>query len=217
EAASRMGINLAESTAVVQGFGNVGSIAAQGLVELGCRVLAVSDSRGGIYSESGLDLAEVNTYKARTGSVVGFPDAQPVSNEDLLTLECDVLVPAALENVITEENAPKIKARLVAEGANGPATCQGDKIMYEREITVIPDILANAGGVVVSYFEWVQGLQNFYWTKDEVNRQLRRRMVGSFREVYRLKDHHGVSMRTAAYMLALDRVSRAMQLRGLYP
>ncbi|MFZ5633968.1 MAG: Glu/Leu/Phe/Val family dehydrogenase [Bacillota bacterium] len=217
EAASRLEINLAESTAAIQGYGNVGSIAAEGLNQLGCRIVAVSDSKGGIYNENGLDLAEVNAFKARTGSVAGFPEARPVSNEELLTLECDVLVPAALENVITEENAPRIKARLVAEGANGPTTYEADQILFERGITVIPDILANAGGVVVSYFEWVQGLQNFYWTKDEVNRQLRRRMVGSFREVYHLKEQHDVSMRTAAYMLALDRVTRAMKLRGLYP
>ncbi|MFZ5632541.1 MAG: Glu/Leu/Phe/Val family dehydrogenase [Bacillota bacterium] len=217
EASSRLGMNLAECTAVVQGYGNVGSVAAEGLRDLGCRILAVSDSKGGIYSESGLDLAEVSAFKDRTGSVVGFPEAEPISNEDLLTLECDILIPAALENVITEENAPKIKARLVSEGANGPTTHKADQILYQRGITVIPDILANAGGVVVSYFEWVQGLQNFYWTKDEVNRQLRRRMVSSFRDVYHLKERHGVSMRTAAYMLALERVAQAMNLRGLYP
>ncbi|MFZ5647589.1 MAG: Glu/Leu/Phe/Val family dehydrogenase [Bacillota bacterium] len=217
EAASRLNINLAESTAVIQGYGNVGSVAAEGLRELGCRIVAVSDSKGGIYSESGLDLAEVNAHKARTGSVVGFPDAQPVSNQALLELECDVLIPAALENSITEENAHRIKARLVAEGANGPITYKADQILFERGVTVLPDILANAGGVVVSYFEWVQGLQNFYWTKDEVNRQLRRRMVGSFRDVYQIREQYGVSMRQAAYMLALGRVAKAMELRGLYP
>jgi len=217
EAASRLHINLAESTAVIQGYGNVGSVAAAGLSELGCRILAVSDSRGGIYSENGLDLNEVNDFKARTGTVVGFPEARPVSNFDLLTLECDILIPAALENQISEENAHLIKARLVAEGANGPTSYKADQILYDRGITVIPDILANAGGVVVSYFEWVQGLQNFYWTKDEVNRQLRRRMVGSFREIYNLKEQKGVSLRTAAYLLALDRVAGAMRLRGLYP
>ncbi len=217
EAASRLGIDLAASTAVIQGYGNVGSVAASDLAGLGCRVVAVSDSRGGVYNEKGLDLAGLNAYKARTGSVAGYPGGQAVSNADLITLECDILVPAALENVITEENAPGVRARLVAEGANGPTTHGADEILYGRGITVIPDILANAGGVVVSYFEWVQGLQNFYWTKDEVNRQLRRRMADSFREVYRLKERHRVSMRQAAYMLALDRVSRAMELRGLYP
>lgn len=217
EAASRMGINLAESTVVIQGYGNVGSVAAYYLKELGCRIIAVSDSSGGIYCESGLDLEELNAHKQRTGSVVGFPDSEPVSNEDLLLLDCDILVPAALENVINTDNANSIKARLVAEGANGPITKAADEILYQRGITVIPDILANAGGVVVSYFEWVQGLQNFHWTKDEVNRQLRRRMIGSFRDVYKMMEEHQVSMRTAAYMLALDRVVKAMKLRGLYP
>lgn len=217
EAAARLGINLAESTAVVQGYGNVGSVVATYLHELGGRIIAVSDSGGGIYNDKGLDLAEVNAFKARTGSVVGYPKAEPVSNEDLLTLECDILIPAALENQITEQNAWHIKTKLVAEGANGPTTYEADQILYERGIMVIPDILANAGGVVVSYFEWVQGLQNFYWTKDEVNRQLRSRIVRSFREVYNLKESHGVSMRTAAFMLAIERVAKAMKLRGLYP
>ncbi|KJS17414.1 MAG: glutamate dehydrogenase [Peptococcaceae bacterium BRH_c4b] len=217
EAASRLEINLDESTAAIQGYGNVGSVAAADLSNLGCRIVAVSDSRGGIYSEKGLDLEKLNAYKASTGSVVGYPEVRPVSNQDLLTLDCDVLVPAALENQITGENAPKIKARLVAEGANGPITHTADQILFERGITVIPDILANAGGVVVSYFEWVQDLQNFYWTKDEVNRQLRSRMVESFREVYQFKEQDGVSMREAAYMLALGRVARAMEFRGLYP
>lgn len=217
EAASRLNINLAKSTAAVQGYGNVGSVVAGGLSELGCRIVAVSDSRGGIYSEEGLDLAGVNEHKAGTGSVVGFPGAKPVSNEDILTLECDILIPAALENIINEENAHHIKAKLVAEGANGPTTYGADQILFQRGITVLPDILANAGGVVVSYFEWVQGLQNFYWTKDEVNRQLCRRMVDSFSEVYRIREKYGVSMRQAAYMVALERVTRAMKLRGLYP
>ncbi|MFZ5651619.1 MAG: Glu/Leu/Phe/Val family dehydrogenase [Bacillota bacterium] len=217
EAASRLNINLAQSTAAVQGYGNVGSVAAGGLSELGCRIVAVSDSRGGIYCEEGLDLAGVNEYKASTGSVVGFPGAKPVSNEDILTLDCDILIPAALENTINEENAHHIKAKLVAEGANGPTTYRADQILFQRGVTVLPDILANAGGVVVSYFEWVQGLQNFYWTKDEVNRQLCRRMVDSFSEVYRIRERYGVSMRQAAYMLALERVTKAMKLRGLYP
>ncbi|MFZ5649135.1 MAG: Glu/Leu/Phe/Val family dehydrogenase [Bacillota bacterium] len=217
EAAPILGIDLSKATAVIQGYGNVGSVAAADLSALGCKILAVSDSKGGIYSESGLNLAEVDGHKARTGSVAGLPGTRPVSNSDLLTLQCDILVPSALENQITGENAPDIKARLVAEGANGPTTYAADRILHERGITVIPDILANAGGVVVSYFEWVQGLQNFYWSKEEVNSQLRRRMAASFREVYNIKESRGVSMRTAAYMLALDRVTSAMKLRGLYP
>lgn len=217
EAAPLLGIDLSQATAVIQGYGNVGSVAAADLAALGCRILAVSDSKGGIYSENGLNLNEVDAHKAHTGSVAGLPGAQPVTNQELITLQCDILVPSALENQITGENAPHIKARLVAEGANGPTTYEADNILFERGITVIPDILANAGGVVVSYFEWVQGLQNFYWTKEEVNSQLRRRMAVSFREVYGIKESRKVSMRTAAYILALDRVSRAMKLRGLYP
>lgn len=217
EAASRLGMNLGRCRAVVQGYGNVGSVAAAGLRDLGCLIVAVSDSKGGIYNKSGLDLAGVSAHKDRTGSVTGYPGAEPVSNEELLTLECDILIPAALQNVITEENAPGIKARLVSEGANGPTTDRADQLLHKRGITVIPDILANAGGVIVSYFEWVQGLQNFYWSKDEVNSQLRRRMADSFQEVYRLKEKHGVNMRMAAYILALDRVTRAMNLRGIYP
>ena len=217
EAAAALGLNLAESTAAVQGFGNVGSVAAACLNDLGCRVVAVSDSKGGIYSESGLDIADVQAYKERTGSVTGYPDASPISQEELLTLDCDILVPAAMENQITEANAHLVKAKIVAEGANGPTTAKADEILEKRGVTVVPDILANAGGVVVSYFEWVQGIQHFFWTKDEVNRQLRRRMVASFREVYELARKEQVSMRTAAYMIALSRVKRAVELRGLYP
>ncbi len=217
EAASRLKMDLFRSTAVIQGYGNVGSVVAADLSQLGCKIVAVSDTGGGIYNENGLDLDGVNSHKQLYGSVAGFPGAKPVSNQELLIIDCDILVPAALENQITGENAPLIKARLVAEGANGPTTLKADGILFERGITVIPDILANAGGVVVSYFEWVQGLQNFYWTGDEVNAQLRRRIVESFREVYRIKEQQGVSIRMAAYMLAMGRVSRAMELRGLYP
>jgi glutamate dehydrogenase (NAD(P)+) len=217
EAAARMGLELEGSPVAVQGFGNVGTVAAAGLKDLGCLIVAVSDSRGGIYSQAGLDLEAVTLFKEQTGSVVGFPGATPVSNEELLTLDCEILIPAALGNVITVENAGQIKARLISEGANGPTSFEADEILYQRGITVIPDILANAGGVVVSYFEWVQGLQNFYWTRDEVISQLRRRISDSYRDVYGLKEKYGVSMRSAAYILALSRVSRAMSLRGLYP
>lgn len=217
EAASGCGLNLGEATVAVQGFGNVGSVAAACLNDLGCRVVAVSDSQGGIYCESGLDITDVREFKARTGTVAGYPDATPVTQQELLTLECDILVPSALENQITEENAAEIKAKIVAEGANGPTTASADDILHRRGIVVIPDILANAGGVVVSYFEWVQGMQHFFWTKDEVNRQLRRRMVSSFREVFDLARREEVSLRTAAYMIALDRVKRATLLRGLFP
>ncbi|HUW65647.1 MAG TPA: Glu/Leu/Phe/Val dehydrogenase [Spirochaetia bacterium] len=217
DACARLKINLAAATAAVQGFGNVGYVSAKSLHDLGCRVVAVSDSRGGIYCEQGLNPEEVLAFKNKTGSVQDFPDARNISNEDLLLTECDILVPAALENQITAKNAPSVKARLIAEGANGPITAQADRILNERAITVIPDILANAGGVVVSYFEWVQGLQHFFWSGDEVNRQLRRRIIESFRRVWAIKEEHGVSLRLAAYMLALEKVATAMRLRGLYP
>jgi len=217
EACSRLNINIAGATAAVQGFGNVGYTAAQNLHDLGCRVVAVSDSRGGVYCEQGLDPREVLAFKQKTGSVWDFPDGRNISNQDLLVTACDILVPAALENQITVKNAPAVKARLIAEAANGPISAGADRILEDRGITVIPDILANAGGVVVSYFEWVQGLQHFFWSADEVNRQLRRRMIDSFRKVYGLREQHGVSLRVAAYMLALDKVATAHKLRGLYP
>jgi glutamate dehydrogenase (NAD(P)+) len=200
EAVSCCGINLGEATAVVQGFGNVGSVAATCLKELGCRVIAVSDSQGGIYSENGLDIDDVCEFKKRTGTVAGYPDVMPVTQQELLALECDILIPAALENQITESNAASIRAKIVAEAANGPTTARADDILQARGITVLPDILANAGGVIVSYFEWVQGIQHFFWTRDEVNRQLRRRIVSSFREIYDLSGRKQVSLRTAAYM-----------------
>jgi len=217
EACARLNINLAATTVAVQGFGNVGYVVAKSLHDLGCRVVAVSDSRGGIYCEDGLDPVEVLAFKEKTGRVQDYPDTTNITNAKLLTIDCDILVPAAMENQITVQNAPSVQARLIAEGANGPITAGADRILDERGITVIPDILANAGGVVVSYFEWVQGLQHFFWTNDEVNRQLRRRIIDSSRKVYDIKEKHGVSLRVAAYMLALDKVATAMKLRGLYP
>ncbi|HUW65826.1 MAG TPA: Glu/Leu/Phe/Val dehydrogenase [Spirochaetia bacterium] len=217
DACFHLKMNLAAATAAVQGFGNVGYVAAKTLHDLGCRVVALSDSRGGVYCEQGLDPVEVMAFKRQTGSVLDFPEATNITNEELLVTECDILVPAALESQITADNAPRVQARLIAEGANGPITPQADRILEERGITVIPDILANAGGVIVSYFEWVQGLQHFFWSAEEVNRQLRRRIIDSFRKVYAIKEEQGVSLRIAAYMLALDKVAKAMRLRGLYP
>lgn len=216
EAASYTGLDLGKATVAVQGFGNAGSVAATYLKDLGCRVVAVSDSHGGIYRADGLDIAEVKEFKARTGTVAGYPGATPMTQQELLGLECDILIPAALENQITEANAADIRAKIVAEAANGPVTAGADEILYQSGIMVIPDILANAGGVVVSYFEWVQGIQHFFWSKDEVNRELRQRMVSSFREVFELARREQVSMRTAAYMIALERVKKAMLLRGLF-
>ncbi|MDQ7030946.1 MAG: Glu/Leu/Phe/Val dehydrogenase [Ardenticatenia bacterium] len=202
---------------VVQGFGNVGAVAAVLLQAVGARVVAVSDSRGGIYRPDGLDAHAVWRHKRKTGSVVEFPDAEPVSNQALLELPCEVLIPAALENQITAENAPHIQARVVAEGANGPTTPEADDILADRGIFVVPDILCNAGGVIVSYFEWVQDLQYLFWSEEEINERLSARMRDSFHTVLRLAREQGVNMRMAAYIRAIDRVARAIAIRGIYP
>ncbi|MDR7556220.1 MAG: Glu/Leu/Phe/Val dehydrogenase [Armatimonadota bacterium] len=217
EAARWLGMELAGATVVIQGFGNVGSVAAQLLTRLGCRVVAVSDTRGGVYNPAGLDPDRLIAHKARTGSVVGYPGADVVTNQELLELPCDVLVPSALEGQITEENAPRIRARVVVEGANGPTTPEADVILRERRITVLPDIVANAGGVIVSYFEWVQGLQQFFWTEEEVNANLERIIVRSFGQVVKVAEERNVDLRTAALIRAIDRVADALFTRGIYP
>ncbi len=217
QAAERLGLDLAGSTVAVQGFGNVGATAARFLHDLGCRVVAVSDSEGGIANTSGLDLHQVLRHWQETGSVVGFGAATEITNAELLTFECDILVPAALENQITAEIAERIKAKIVAEAANGPTTPDADAILHDRQVFVIPDILCNAGGVTVSYFEWVQDLQNFFWDEAEINRQLHRIMVRSFEQVHRMAQEHDVDLRQGAQMLAISRVAEATRLRGLYP
>lgn len=218
EACKYLGIDPKQATVVVQGYGNAGSIAARLLQkELGFKVIAVSDSKGGIYNKKGLNPTEVLEHKKKTGSVVGFPGTEPISNEELLELECDVLIPAALENQITSRNANNIKAKIIGEAANGPTTPDADPILYERGIFVIPDILANAGGVTVSYFEWVQDLQGFFWGEKEVNERLEQVMTQSFKDVLDIYKRERVDMRTAAYMLAIDRVAEATKIRGIYP
>lgn len=214
EAACRMGIELSRATAVIQGFGNAGSIATRLLSEMGVKIIGVSDSTGAIYNPDGIDPVALSAHKAATSSVTGFPGAECINPDDLLTTECDILIPAAFENVITRKNATRIRARLIAEAANGPTTPEADEILFRRGVQVIPDILANAGGVTVSYFEWVQNLQNFYWTEEEVNQRLERIMVEAFAKTYDMSAEHKVSMRTAAYMVALDRIGRAMEARG---
>jgi glutamate dehydrogenase (NAD(P)+) len=216
-AARVLEMDLSQARTAVQGFGNAGSVSARLMAELGSRVVAVSDSRGGIYNPEGLDLEAVVAHKARTGSVVGFSEAEDVSNEELLVLPTDILIPAALEHQITEVNAGQIQARLIAEAANGPTTPEADAILYDRGIFVIPDILANAGGVTVSYFEWVQALQAFPWTEHEVNERLRRIMNRSFDAVYGTATKYDVHMRTAALVRAIDRVAEFTRLRGIYP
>ncbi|MEM3385132.1 MAG: Glu/Leu/Phe/Val dehydrogenase [Nitrososphaeria archaeon] len=202
---------------VIQGFGNVGANAAILAREFGAKVIAVSDSKGGIYNEKGLDVLEVLRHKERSGSVVNFPGAKNVSNEELLELPCDILVPAALEGQIHKGNAKNIQAKIVVEGANGPTTPEADKILFDREIMVVPDILANGGGVLVSYFEWVQNLTNLYWTEGEVNEKLDNKMRESFLQVYGIAKEKCVDMRTAALILSVGRVVEAMRAAGYFP
>jgi len=217
EAARHLDIDLEKATVVVQGFGNAGSIAARLMREQGSTVLAVSDSMGGIHNPAGLDIDRVIAWKAEHGTVQGFPGATNVSNEELLEIECDVLIPAALENQITAANAANVKARIVAEAANGPTTPEADEILAGRGVFLIPDILCNAGGVTVSYFEWVQDLNRDHWSEDVVNAKLREIMVRAFSETYAMAKKEQVHMRTAAYLVAVKRVADATAMRGLYP
>jgi len=218
EAADHLpGVEVKGARVVIQGFGNAGSIAASLLAELGAKVIAVSDSSGGIHNPKGLDVDRVIRWKAEHGSVVGFHGARHVSQAELLELECEILVPAALENQITGRNAPNIRTRIVAEAANGPTTPDADEILFRRGIFVIPDILCNAGGVTVSYFEWVQDLNRDFWNEGTVNAKLREIMVQSFRDVLATSEREEADMRLAAYMLAVDRVASATAIRGLYP
>jgi len=215
EAARYLGLNLKNATMAIQGFGNAGYHAAVlGSSMLGCRVVAVSDTGGGIYNPQGIDPQKALAHKRSTGSVANMPGTQPISNEDLLTLDVDVLCPAALEQVITQANAELVKARIIAELANGPTTPEADAVLWKRGLLVIPDCLCNAGGVTVSYYEWVQNNCGEYWDSDEVDRKLDRRMTRSFQDVLAMSKQHEVDMRSAAYMLAVSRVSEAVQARG---
>jgi glutamate dehydrogenase (NAD(P)+) len=216
-AARRYGLSGTTPRAAVQGYGNAGANCARLLDESGFRVIALSDSRGGIRDPKGLDPAAVAEHKARTGSVVGFPGSAAITNEELLTGECDLLVPAALENQITARNAGQVRARLIAEAANGPTTPEADAILESRGIAVIPDILANAGGVTVSYFEWVQSLQAYFWSERAVNLQLRDIMQRAYHDVEQYADREECSLRAAAMSLAVARVAEAHRVRGVYP
>jgi len=213
EAAARLGLDLRGATAAIQGFGNAGSYAARLLHEAGARVVAVSDSRGGVWEPAGLDPEDLIRWKAETGTVAAYP-GRAIDNRELLELEVDILIPAALENQITGENAERIRARIIAEAANGPTTPEADAVLARRGIFVIPDILASAGGVTVSYFEWVQNLTSLYWSSDEVLTRLQQMMSKAFAEVYALHDARGVTMRDAAYMVAVRRLADAMAARG---
>jgi glutamate dehydrogenase (NAD(P)+) len=211
-------IDASRATAVIQGYGNVGSVAALSLARLGVKIIAVSDVTGGIFNKAGLDLWKLDAHVAKTKSVQDFPGAGPVSNAELLTLPCDILVPAALERQITEANAGKLQCRILAEGANGPTTPEADVILEKRpEIFVIPDILCNAGGVIVSYFEWVQDLQSFFWTETEVVDKLYRTLEAAFTQVLAATRKQSISMRLAALSLGVKRVHEAKQVRGLFP
>jgi len=217
EACRHLGMPLEDQRVVVQGYGNVGSIAARIAAGLGARVVAVSDVEGGVHAPGGLDLEKLDAWLESRGELTGLPGAEPVSNEDLLELPCDVLVPAAVQNQITAENADHLRCRLVVEGANGPTSLDADQILRERGVVVVPDILANAGGVTVSYFEWVQGLQQLFWTAEEVDAKLIALMQRAFRDVHGVAEARNVDLRTAALLRGIDRVRAAKQLRGVFP
>ncbi|MBT0158824.1 Glu/Leu/Phe/Val dehydrogenase [Candidatus Bathyarchaeota archaeon A05DMB-2] len=217
KAAEVTGLRLKNATVAIQGFGNVGYHAAQAIHDIGCRVVAVSDSTGGIYCAEGLDPARVLAHKEKTGSVQNFKGCTNITNEELLEAECDILIPAALGNQIKRKNANKIKARMIAEAANGPTTPEADRILFEKGTCLIPDILANSGGVTVSYFEWVQNLTREHWSLEEVNRKLESKMTQAFDDVYKLSQEEESDMRTAALMLGVGRVANAIRTRGLWP
>jgi glutamate dehydrogenase (NAD(P)+) len=216
-AAKHLGVNIEGSTVAVQGFGNVGGNAARMLAEKGCKIVAVSDVMGGVYNPGGLDIDELLKHTEKTGSVIKFRESESITNSELLAMKCDILVPAALENTIRADNADNVRARMIVEGANGPITPEADAILNDKGVFIVPDILANSGGVVVSYFEWVQGLQSFFWSEQQVNHQLEIVMNNAFNEVLNLSLREKVNMREAAYILAVKRLDAALKLRGIYP
>jgi len=218
EAAKNLNINVKGATVAIQGFGNVGSNAAIIMAkEYGMKIVAVSDSKGGIYNKNGLNVDKVLAEKEKSGTVTTYKDAEKITNDEVLTLDVDVLVPAALEQVITKDNAGKIKAKIIGEGANGPTTPEADEILYQKGTVVIPDILANSGGVTVSYFEWVQDLERLQWSLEQVNKMLEQKMVKAFNDVYEASKKYKTDMRTAALTVAVSRVSQAIKLRGIWP
>ena len=216
EAAKHLGIELSTCTAAVQGFGNVGSVAVKELAKLSVKIIGVSDRTGGFYDPKGLPVEKLLELADKNHSLENCPYGEKISNAELLELKCDILIPAALEMQITKENAGRLQCRILAEGANGPTTVEADAILQDKGIFVIPDVLANAGGVVVSYFEWVQDLQNFFWTEEEVNQKLRDILIQAFQQVLYMSQKEKVNMRLAALMIGIERVARAMLWRGLY-
>ena len=217
EACGALKINTRGARVAVQGYGNAGSVAAKLLHREGYRIVAATDSKGGVYNSAGLDPAKLQSYKDRTGTLAGYPEGEPCSNQQVLEMECEILIPAALENQITAQNASKVRARIIAEAANGPTTPAADEILFKKGAFVIPDILCNAGGVTVSYFEWVQDLQAFFWDEGTVNEHLERIMVRSFADVHKIAVDKKVDMRAAAYCVAVGRVAEATNSRGLWP
>jgi glutamate dehydrogenase (NAD(P)+) len=217
EACKVTGLNLNGAKVVVQGFGNVGSVAARLINESGATVVGIADEMGGVYNPAGLDLNALIAQRDRTGTVTGFAEADAVTAREFLELDCDILIPAAVEGQITSQNAARIRARMIAEGANGPTSPEADTILRDRGVFVIPDILANAGGVTVSYFEWVQAMQFFPWTEAMVNERLKTIMSDSFHAVYAASQKYNVHMRTAALVRAIERVAEFTRLRGIYP
>ncbi len=216
DALTKLGMTLKGARIAVQGFGNVGSVAADMMAKEGATIVAVSDKSGGLINPKGLDVADLLSWVRERRQLAGYPKADSITNDELLMTDCDVLVPAALENVITRKNAPHIKAKIICEGANGPTTAAADKVLEDKGIFVIPDILANAGGVTVSYFEWVQDRGGYFWDEETVNSRLEKIMTRSFADVYALAGRHKVNTRVAAYMLAVDRVAAMHRLRGMY-
>jgi glutamate dehydrogenase (NAD(P)+) len=217
ETARLLGLPWKGAPVVVQGFGNVGSNAARLMWQDGCKVIAVCDVAGAIHNPDGFDVAALQQHVAQTGSVVGFPGATPIAHRDLLEVPCTYLVPAALEGQITADNAERIRARVIVEGANGPTTPEADEILGARGTTIVPDILANSGGVIVSYFEWVQDLQSLFWSEDDINERLERLMIRSVRDVFDVARKQGIGLRLAALQRAVDRVAGALMIRGIYP
>lgn len=217
EAMHDLGLRPEDCSVVVQGFGNVGSISARLLHEMGCRVVAVSDIQGGVYNPHGIDIHKALRHSKEHGSLRGLPDTEAITNAELLELPCDALVPAALENQLTAKNAPRVKARLIVEAANGPTTPDADHILNDRGIMVVPDILANAGGVTVSYFEWVQDLQRFFWAELEINNRLEQIMMRAYQATRAKAEEQETNLRIGAYLLAVTRVAEATEIRGVYP
>jgi len=221
ETALALGMDLTKATVVIQGAGRDSILLGELLERIGTTIIAISDFKGGIYNPNGLSMDEVSKHRFaksnKDKSVKGFPGSKPVTHEKLLDMKCDILIAASPDGIVTKSNAKKIKAKIVAEAVNGPITPEADEILFKEKIFVIPDILANAGGVIVSYFEWAQNMEGFSWPEDEVNRKLEKQMVSAFKAVYEVQKQHKVDMRTAAYMLAIDRVAKVFELRGLWP